>query len=96
MVKVNVSETAYNDLLSIEEFIFQDSPATARAFINKIFNKIEILHTFPVIGRVVPEFEDKNIRELLVGSYRIVYLIKDKDHVTILRIIHGSKLLGLI
>jgi len=31
---------------------------------------------FPTSGRIVPEFSDENIRELIYGSYRIIYLFR--------------------
>jgi toxin ParE1/3/4 len=44
------------------------------------------------MGRVLPELGAENIREILVGSYRIVYRIKD-EQVQLLTIRHGARLL---
>jgi plasmid stabilization system protein ParE len=41
-------------------------------------------------GRTVPEFELEQIREVLEGSYRIIYYIKP-DQVDILAIIHATQ-----
>jgi mRNA-degrading endonuclease RelE of RelBE toxin-antitoxin system len=43
-------------------------------------------------GRVVPEFENNNIREVLLGNYRIVYLIQN-EIILIITIFEGHKLL---
>ncbi len=48
------------------------------------------LEQFPYSGRIVPEFNDENIRELIYGSYRIIYLIR-QGICYITAIIHGSR-----
>jgi hypothetical protein len=52
MVQVKITDSAYNDLLAIEEYISKDSPNIARSFINKIFNKIEILYNYKNFQKV--------------------------------------------
>ncbi len=42
----------------------------------------------PLSGRIVPEKEDPNIRELIEGNYRIFYRVT-RNNITILRI-HNS------
>ena len=93
--KINLSESAYADLESIEAYIAQDSAIIARNFINTLFNRIEQLYTFPESGKVVPEFENKAVRELRIKKYRIVYQILSPEEIMILRVIHGSRLLDL-
>lgn len=48
------------------------------------------LTRLPFQGRVVPEMSDKNIREMFVKSYRLIYEIQDK-RVTILAFLHGAR-----
>ena len=93
--KITLSESAYADLAGIENYITQDSPSIARNFINRIFEKMEQLYAHPESGRVVPEFNNKKIRELLLKKYRIVYQILNEEEIVILRIVHGSRLLDL-
>ena len=93
--KVSLSETAYNDLESIEAYISQDSPTIARNFINLIFDRIERLATYAESGKIVREFNNENIRELLLKKYRIVYQIISEKEVVVLRIVHSSRLLDL-
>ncbi|MEH1861459.1 MAG: type II toxin-antitoxin system RelE/ParE family toxin [Nostoc sp.] len=45
---------------------------------------------FPLSGRIVPEFETKQIREVIEGSYRIIYYIKS-DQIDVLAVLHGSQ-----
>ncbi|NJK87586.1 MAG: type II toxin-antitoxin system RelE/ParE family toxin [Bacteroidales bacterium] len=47
----------------------------------------------PFIGRIVPEFSDPTIRELIEGNYRIIYSVKNEIQVDILRIFHSARLL---
>ncbi len=93
--KISLSESAYTDLASIETYIAQDSPAVARTFINRVFEKMEQLYAHPESGRVVPEFNNKKIRELILKKYRIVYQILTEQEIVILRVVHGSRLLDL-
>lgn len=45
---------------------------------------------FPSMGRYVPEFNSKEIRELIYKSYRILYTFNSKN-IYILRVIHHSR-----
>lgn len=53
---------------------------------------VERLEKFRELGRIVPETNDPNIRELILGNYRIVYRLKF-DTPEILTIYHSSRLL---
>ena len=46
----------------------------------------------PMIGRVVPEMGQSQVREHFIYSYRIIYEIKDKT-INIVAVIHGRRLL---
>ncbi|HEY4196522.1 MAG TPA: type II toxin-antitoxin system RelE/ParE family toxin, partial [Mucilaginibacter sp.] len=86
-----ITDSAYSDLEDIENYIAQDSPAIARKFINRIFDKIDQLYSYPKSGKFVPEIKDHSIRELLTNKYRIVYQLTDGSQINILRIVHGSR-----
>ncbi len=92
---ITLSEAAYQDLEDIEAYVAQSSPKMARNFINQVFNKLDLLRDFPRIGRKVPEFDADDIRELILGKYRIVYRIQTEDKITVARVIHGSRLMDL-
>jgi plasmid stabilization system protein ParE len=47
----------------------------------------------PLSGRIVPEFEQENIREIIKGSYRIIYRVLSENEVNILTVFHSSQLL---
>ena len=84
------TELAVNDLEKIRDSITKGSEFYAIRLIERVFQVIEKLNYFPESGRVVPEINDKNIRELILMNYRIIYKI-DKDFIYILAIIHGSR-----
>ena len=94
MVKITLTESAWHDLDSITEYIALDSVRFAQEFSNRIFDKIEQLRDFPESGKVVLEYNNNFIRELVLGKYRVIYRIYSAKTIVILRIIHGSKLLN--
>lgn len=46
----------------------------------------------PRRGRVVPELDRPDVRELLIGNYRFVYRIGDAE-IVVLTVRHGRQLL---
>ena len=54
-------------------FIAADDAAASRRWLEELLERVEALRRFPDSGRVVPELERDEIRELLVGSYRVIY-----------------------
>ena len=59
--------------------------------IDDAFNATDNLEIFPEMGRVVPERNDPSIREIIFGSYRIMYKV-EVNHCYITTIIHGKRL----
>ena len=53
---------------------------------------VESIPLYPGMGRIVPEYENPDLRERLHGSYRIVYRLKE-DAIEIVTITHGARLL---
>ena len=90
MAQVRWSLTAGNDLQEIEDFIARDSILHAITFVDRIVESAETLLRTPQIGRMVPEFNRSDLRELIFRGYRIVYLLQDNE-VLILRVVHGAR-----
>ena len=86
------SSRAAQDLDSITEYIAADSPAYAGVVLKNIVNQTRMLARFPQAGRKVPEFDDENVRELVVYSYRIIYRLQN-DEALIVAVIHGKRVL---
>ena len=89
--RVDWSPRALEDLDAIARYIAVDSSAYAAAVVKTVLNTTRNLSRFPFAGRIVPEFEDKNIREWFAYSYRIIYRVE--NIVTIATIVHGKRLL---
>jgi len=84
------TEPAVADLDSIHAYISRDAIVYADAVILEILNAVERLVDFPESGRFVPELDDDQTRELLVGNYRVLYEV-DFDRVSILTVLHGAR-----
>ncbi len=67
------SPQAVGDLEAIRDYIARDSPVYAQLLIEEIVNQVDQLESFASLGRVVPEIGREDLRELIVGAYRIVY-----------------------
>lgn len=91
MVKLYWTPQAFDDLKQIFQYISKDSRPAAKLFVEKIYYQADQLRHFPLIGRDVPEVEEKNIRELIYKNYRIVYKIIHADKIHILTVFHSSK-----
>jgi toxin ParE1/3/4 len=70
---VSWSPQSIHDVESIRAFIAQDSAVYAELVARRIVSAVERLQVFPESGRIVPERQDPEIREIIVTPYRIVY-----------------------
>lgn len=86
------SPSATRHLDAICRYIGQDSEAYASIFAQDVIAIVESLSAHPLSGRMVPEYRDRNLRERLHKSYRIVYRIRP-HMVEIAAICHGAQLL---
>lgn len=91
--EIKWTRQSIDDLASIADFISKDSSYFAQVQTEKFFARTEILERHPKSGRIVPELGDENIRELIEGSYRIIYRILSSDRIDIIAVHHSSKLL---
>jgi addiction module RelE/StbE family toxin len=78
------------DLESIVEYISRDSEFYATAVARELIAAARSITTFAERGRMVPEYDDATVRQLIVRRYRLVYRVKP-DRVEVLRIIHGAQ-----
>jgi toxin ParE1/3/4 len=92
MDRIIWSPDAAADLEEICDYIAKDSEYYARAFAQGVIKAIERLLIFPESGRVVPEYGQKDIREIIFQNYRVVYRIKS-GAVEIVTITHGARLI---
>jgi addiction module RelE/StbE family toxin len=92
MVKIVWTQLAIDDLKSIHDYISKESRVYANRMIENLIARVQQLEYFPVSGRIVPEFRQRSIRELIEGNYRIVYKIHS-EYIGIVRVHHASRLL---
>ena len=90
--KLEWSEEALEDIESIATYIEKDSPTYAKSVVSKFFEKAEILQEFSELGHIVPELNDKSIREIFVYSYRLIYKL-DEATILFVAVVHGKRLL---
>jgi plasmid stabilization system protein ParE len=86
---------ASEDLAEAAEFISKDSPFYATALVREARAASFSLRQFADRGRVVPESDDPDIRELFIKHYRLIFQVTT-DHVFILAFIHGARDLAAI
>ena len=91
--KLEWSEEALEDIESIATYIEKDSPTYAKSVVSKFFEKAEILQEFSKLGHVVPELNDKSIREIFVYSYRLIYKLDESIILFVAVVVHGKRLL---
>jgi plasmid stabilization system protein ParE len=78
------------DLKGIHDYIARDSKYYAEKVSQDIVDKSEKLNLFPKIGRIVPEIDDPNIREIFIYSYRLIYEALPNG-VQVLALIHNKR-----
>ena len=89
MAEIAWTEEAQRWLEDIFEYIAADNPAAAARTVQGIYERAQVLKTFPEIGhRYVAS--SRNVRILLYGHYRIAYLVRDDRNIDILGVFHGS------
>ena len=89
-MRVFWTEAALNQLEAIRDYLAQTSPDYARRIVERLVNRSEQVAAFPRSGRMVPEYEIDEVRQVIESSYRLIYLIKE-EQVEILAVIHTSR-----
>jgi toxin ParE1/3/4 len=89
-LKVLWTENAIQDLLGIKAFIAQDSTDRAEKWVSDLFAAGETLSRLSSRGRIVPELNQVNLRELLIENYRLVYRVKSTS-IEIITVFEGHR-----
>lgn len=90
MAEVAWSASAVTDLETTVDYLAQNSKPYAAAFAQKVLKAVERLGTFPWMGRMVPEYDREELRELIFQNYRIIYRV-EPGQVAIAAIVHASR-----
>jgi toxin ParE1/3/4 len=91
MAVIRWTNRALNDLEEIGEYIEKDSIKYASITVKGIYSAAMLLKDFPDLGRIVPEFDNPKIKELIHGNYRIIYKRIDHEIVEIISIHHSAR-----
>jgi toxin ParE1/3/4 len=77
------TEPAVADLEEIGQFISKDNPPAAEKVGSRIIREAENIAAFPRLGRIVPEFGNPQIREIISQSYRVIYKFDEEGDLVI-------------
>ena len=94
-ISILVAESALADLEALRLwYASQDVPEVGERLVSELVNRIEMLSEHPDMGRVVPEFNQRSLRELIHPPYRIVYR-REPDQIRIVRVWRSERVLEL-
>ena len=72
----------------------QDVPEVGECLLGEVVARIEAPADYPDMGRVVPEFDQPFLRELIQPPFRIVYR-RDPKHVRVVRVWRSERLMDI-
>lgn len=93
--KIVWTQKALCDLRDIFDYINKNSASFAEHTTTAIVAKVQAVKQFPEAGRIVPEFSDPFLRQVIHKYYRIIYRIESAT-IYVVRIYHSSRLLSSI
>lgn len=83
-MRIDYTKEAKQELLSIRDFISQSSPFNAIEYIQDLVKRINGMLEFPYVGKVNRTFSQKNIRDLFIDGYKIIYKIENERIVVLI------------
>ena len=94
-MKILISNSAFADLEDIKEhYEGEGVPEVGLKIVTSIIEHVHTLKENPDIGRIVPEFSETKIRELIHPPFRVVYL-REQNTIHIIRVWRSERLLVL-
>jgi plasmid stabilization system protein ParE len=78
------------DIEQVAQFIARDSSDQAALFVGRLIEATDRLGTLPLSGRIIPEIDHPDCREIIYGAYRIMYRVQGED-VWITGVVHGAR-----
>lgn len=91
MTAIRWTEQAIADLEAIRDYVARDSAKYATLLVERLIASLDQVRLFPEIGRIVPEYHRPELREVILGSYRVVYRLWDAQ-IEVLTVFHGARL----
>lgn len=89
-MRIHWTDTALGHLSAIRDYVAQDAPIYARALVDRLTSRSRQIGRFPRSGRMVPEFEQEDVHEVIEPPHRIIYCILP-DRVDVLAVVHSSQ-----
>lgn len=89
-MRVHWTQNAIKHLADIHAYISENSQIYAARMVDRLTKRTEQIAAFPRSGRMVPEFQAEDIREVIESPYRIIYRIKP-EQIDVLAVIHGAR-----
>ena len=86
------SDKASANLEALHSYIARRSPKTARKWTDALVLEAERASLTPGAGRMVPEIGRRDVREVFLKEYRIIFRVMD-DGIRVLAVVHGRRLL---
>ena len=92
---ISFAESALGDLEEVQAWYAEQGVAgVGTRLTEEVFRRVQTLADHPDMGRVVPEFDQPLLRELIHPPFRIVYR-RDPQRVRIVRVWRSERLLLL-
>lgn len=89
-MKVHWTDAAAAHLTAIHDYIAHDSELFAKRTVDRLTARSKQFAQFPRSGRMVPEYQDPDVREVIEGAYRIIYRILPKQ-IDVVAVIHAAR-----
>jgi toxin ParE1/3/4 len=94
-ITITLAESAIQDLTDIRKYYQeQEIPEVGDRFVKEIISSVEELAIHPDRGRIVPEFNRPQLRELIHPPFRIVYR-RYKEKISVVRVWRSEQLMRL-
>ena len=94
MAEVIWQPAALEDINGIAEWIAQHSTTFAKLQVQRFFLAADALVDQPLMGHPVPELSMRTLREIHVGSYRIIHHVSEGDRIDVLAVVHMRRRLA--
>jgi len=90
--QIIIAPSARNDLRDIVAFAALHNPDAAERLGFALIARAESLAQFPQRGRVVTEYDDPRLREVLHLSYRVIYRLNEAAQtIEVVRFWHAAR-----
>ena len=90
---ISLAESAVRDLEAVRDWhLSQSAPHVGQRLVRDMLGSLDQIADFPESGRVVPEFEQPWLREVIRPPFRIVYRL-DGERIRVIRVWRSERLM---